>query len=111
MLSIVLDGMVALLCCIGLVSLVCAFLHPRRRAGVFTAGLIVGNDAVRVQAWIRPMRRMAEKIIIVGELGAAAREIELSYHRVTVLTPEQAAEYFKSKLTTGEDHGQGADQN
>ncbi len=111
MLSIVFDGIVAMLCCIGLVSLLCAFRLPRRKQDVFTAGLIVGNDAVRVQAWIHPMQQVAEDVIIVGTIGDAAREIELSHHRVTVLTPEQVTAYLKSKLPSGEDYGQGADQN
>lgn len=94
MLSILFDGMIALLCCIGLVSLVYVFCVPRRRPDVLTAGVIAGADIARVQAWIRPMRRVAQEVVIIGDFGEAARELELLYHHVTVLTPEQAADYF-----------------
>ena len=104
MLSIVFDGLVALLSCIGIISVLYTFRMPCKK-DVFTAGLIVGTDAVHVQQWIGPMRQVAEDVIIIGEFGQTAREIELSHKRVIVLTPEQAMDYLKSKLTTGEDYG------
>ena len=36
---------------------------------MFTAGLIVGNDAVRVQAWIHPMQQVTEDVDVYKRQG------------------------------------------
>ena len=112
MLSVFLDGVIALLSCIGLAALGFLLAMPRRCDDVFTAGLVVGNDPARVAARARAMRRLGGQVLVVGRLDA--RALELSCCRATVLTPEQAAEYLahlaqNTGETAGFCYGQRAD--
>ena len=107
--SIVFDMIIALLCCVGIVAIICIALIPRRTRNAYVAGIVASDDLTRAINWITPLKLIAGRVIIVGHFGDVAQDIESLYRNVTVIEPEKLGEYLGS--VSGEVYGQGADKN